>query len=86
MFDEFLPTDVAEDTGLPDPPTVDVVFPVDPATPSVLCADIPITSDDFLEDDHDFMMTIVSAGNAPHATISTTADSTTVVIEDDESE
>ena len=51
---------------------------------STKCFDIPITSDTELEDDHDFNVTIISAGSAPHASIGTPSVAI-VTIEDDES-
>ena len=53
-------------------------------TESTGCVDVPITSDTELEGDHDFTVTITSAGNTPHASIGTPSVST-ITIKDDES-
>ena len=74
-------TAVADDISLPDP--FEVMFSVG-QTESTGCVDVPITSDTELEGDHDFTVTITSAGSAPHAIIGAPAVST-VTIKDDES-
>ena len=53
-------------------------------TESTGCVDVPITSDTELEGDHDFTVTITSAGSTPHASIGTPSVST-ITIKDDES-
>ena len=73
---------MAEDTGLPSA-QFNLTFTVGHPN-ATKCIDIPITSDTELEDDHDFNVTITSAGSAPHASIGTPS-VTTVTIEDDES-
>ena len=78
----FAHTVVVQDTDL-STPQFNLMFPIDhPDTTN--CIDIPITSDTELEDDHDFNVTITSAGSAPHASIGTPSVAT-VTIEDDES-
>ena len=71
---------VADDISLPDP--LQVVFSVG-QTESTGCIDVPITSDTELEGDHDFTVTITSAGSAPHAIIGDVFISS-ITIDDDE--
>ena len=71
---------VADDISLPDP--LQVVFSVG-ETESSGCINVPITSDTELEGDHDFTVTITSAGNTPHAMIGTPSVSI-ITIKDDE--
>ena len=52
-------------------------------TESTGCIDVPITSDTELEGDHDFTVTITSAGLTPHAMIET-ASVSIITIKDDE--
>ena len=57
----------------------------DGSTNQTLFICIPITNDTVLEGDHDFTVAIVDAGSSPHAEVAEPS-STTVTIEDDESE
>ena len=77
-----LSTVVVDDTGLSSA-QFNLIFTVGYPN-ATKCIDIPITSDTELEDDHDFNLTITSAGSAPHASIGTPSVAT-VTIEDDES-
>ena len=52
-------------------------------TESTGCIDVPITNDTDLEGDHDFTVTITSAGLTPHAIIGTPSVSI-IAIKDDE--
>lgn len=70
------------DITLPTPFVL--VFP--PGSAQMECLDISVTSDDELEDDHDFSITITGAGSAPHASISMTLIMTRIIIIDDERE
>ena len=76
-------TGVMDDTGLADP-MLQVVFPIGHPT-QTNCIDIPITSDTELEDNHDITLDITAAGTTPFASLGTPT-STTVTIDDDESE
>ena len=77
-----LSTVVVEDTGLSSA-QFNLIFTVGYPN-ATKCINIPITSDTELEDDHDFNLTIISAGSAPHARIGSPSVAT-VTIEDDES-
>ena len=79
MYTHFS-TAVADDISLPDP--FEVVLSVG-QTESTGCIDVPITSDTELEGDHDFTVTITSAGSVPHASIGDVFISS-ITIDDDE--
>ena len=80
----FIYTAVLDDTELSSLLFL-LTFP-DTSSDQTLCASILITSDEELEGLHDFTVTIISAGNPPHATINPLSSTTTVIIDDDERE
>ena len=77
-----LSTVVANDTDLGSS-TLTVMFP-EGSSDQILCVDIGIVNDLLLEGEHDFNLTIVSAGSPPHAMINTDSSVTTITILDDE--
>ena len=81
LHDEYYsPLAVTEDITLPSP--FSVVFTS--SSGQEMCISIPITSDDQLEDDHDFTASITSAGSAPHASVIAAMSMTRIIIRDDE--
>ena len=79
----YLCTVIQNDTGL-TAGIITLIFP-DGSSDQILFICIPITNDTVLEGDHDFTVAIIDAGSSPHAEVAEPS-STTVTIEDDESE
>lgn len=73
---------MSADIMIPDPFVV--VFT--PGSSEETCIDLPITSDNELEDDHDFSLAITGAGSAPHASVNNAMAALSITINDDERE
>ena len=84
FFVNFFTTVLADDLNLGSS-QLTIVF-LEGTLKQILCKDIQIVNDLILEGEHDFNLTIVSAGSSPHAMISTDSSVTTITILDDERE
>lgn len=78
LFFDFVA--LADDVSLPD--SFQVVFSAGESTPTK-CITIPIARDEEIEGNHNFTISISSAGTVPYAVVGSPAVATVIIIDDD---